>query len=82
MPSLLGLKCLGRLCGSEKSRVASSERPSSRGSYRRLVVKDVSVTESPFPGHRHAAITHLLYLHSEVCCLSQHLLSNFDPPGK
>nr|KAF6321958.1 actin binding LIM protein 1 [Pipistrellus kuhlii] len=80
MPSLLGLKCLGRLCGSEKSRVASSERPSSRGSYRRLVVKDVSVTESPFPGHRHATITHLLYLHSEVCSPSQHLLSNFDPP--
>ncbi|XP_014401837.1 PREDICTED: actin-binding LIM protein 1 isoform X12 [Myotis brandtii] len=80
MPSLLGLKCLGKLCGSEKSKVASSERPSSRGAYRRLVVKDVSVSGSPYPTHRRATITHLLFLHPEVCCPSQHVLSNVDPP--
>lgn len=82
MPSLLGLKCLGKLCGSEKSKVASSERPSSRGAYRRLVVKDVSVNGSPYPAHRRATITHLLFLHPEVCCPSPHVLSNVDPPGK
>ncbi|XP_070288309.1 actin-binding LIM protein 1 isoform X1 [Myotis yumanensis] len=80
MPSLLGLKCLGKLCSSEKSKVASSERPSSRGAYRRLVVKDVSVSGSPYAAHRRATITHLLFLHPEVCCLSQHVLSNLDPP--
>nr|KAF6303382.1 actin binding LIM protein 1 [Myotis myotis] len=80
MPSLLGLKCLGKLCGSEKSKVASSERPSSRGAYRRLVVKDVSVSGSPYTAHRRATITHLLFLHPEGCCPSQHVLSNVDPP--
>lgn len=78
MPSLLGLKCLGKLCSSEKSKVTSSEGTGPRGSYRRrLVVKDVSVTGSPF-----ATITHLLYLHPVICCSSEHLLNNFDPLGK
>ncbi|KAM8781764.1 actin-binding LIM protein 1 isoform 2-T2 [Rhynchonycteris naso] len=80
MPSFLGLKCLGKLCSSEKSQVSSSERTGPRGSYRRrLVVEDVSITESPYPMHRRATITHLLYLHPEVCCPSERLLNNSNP---
>ncbi|XP_035883248.1 actin-binding LIM protein 1 isoform X21 [Phyllostomus discolor] len=79
MPSLLGLKCLGRLCGSEKSKVASSETTGSRGSCRRrLVVEDVSIPGSPRSSHRRATVTHLLYLHPDACCTSGHLASNLD----
>ncbi|XP_066210784.1 actin-binding LIM protein 1 isoform X20 [Saccopteryx leptura] len=81
MPSFLGLKCLGKLCSSEKSQVSSSEGTGPRGSYRRrLVVEDVSITGSPYPTmHRRATVTHLLYLHPEVCCPSEHLFNNSDP---
>ncbi|ELK04937.1 Actin-binding LIM protein 1 [Pteropus alecto] len=80
MPSFLGLKCLGKLCSSEKSKVTSSERTSTRRSYRRrLVVEDVSVTGSPHPTHRRATITHLLYLPPEVDCTLEHLFNDFDP---
>nr|XP_008505239.1 PREDICTED: actin-binding LIM protein 1 isoform X15 [Equus przewalskii] len=80
MPSFLGLKCLGKLCSSEKSKVTSSERSSTRGSSRRgLVVKDVSVTGPPYPAHRRATITHMLYLHPEVYCTFEHLCNNCDP---
>ncbi|KAM5243606.1 actin-binding LIM protein 1 isoform 2-T2 [Hipposideros larvatus] len=80
MPSFLGLKCLGKLCSSEKSKDTSSERTSTMGLYRRrLVVKDVNVTGSPYPTHRRATITHLLYLHPDVCCTFEHLFNHFDP---
>ncbi|XP_053779062.1 actin-binding LIM protein 1 isoform X1 [Desmodus rotundus] len=79
MPSLLGLKCLGKLCSSEKSKVTSSETTRTRGSYRRrLVVEGVSIPGSPCSSHRHATVTHRLYLHPEVCCTSRHLANNFD----
>uniref|UniRef100_A0A452T4A1 Actin binding LIM protein 1 n=1 Tax=Ursus maritimus TaxID=29073 RepID=A0A452T4A1_URSMA len=81
MPSFLGLKCLGKLCSSEKSRVSSSERAGSTGSYRRrLVVEDVSITGIPSPAHRRATITHLLYLHPEAYCTLEHLFNCLDPP--
>ncbi|XP_044238107.2 actin-binding LIM protein 1 isoform X2 [Ursus arctos] len=81
MPSFLGLKCLGKLCSSEKSRVSSSERAGSTGSYRRrLVVEDVSITGIPPPAHRRATITHLLYLHPEAYCTLEHLFNCLDPP--
>ncbi|XP_019515636.1 PREDICTED: actin-binding LIM protein 1 [Hipposideros armiger] len=80
MPSFLGLKCLGKLCSSEKSKDTSSERTSTMGLYRRrLVVKDVNVTGSPYPTHRRATITHLLYLYPDVCCTFEHLFNHFDP---
>lgn len=83
MPSFLGLKCLGKLCSSEKSRVSSSERASSTGSYRRrLVVEDVSIPGIPPPAHRRATITHLLYLPPEAYCTLEHLFNCLDPPGK
>ncbi|XP_032279026.1 actin-binding LIM protein 1 isoform X11 [Phoca vitulina] len=81
MPSFLGLKCLGKLCSSEKSRVSSCERASPTGSYRRrLVVEDVSITGTPAATHRQATITHLLYLHPEAYCTLEHLFSCLDPP--
>uniref|UniRef100_A0A7N5JK58 Actin binding LIM protein 1 n=1 Tax=Ailuropoda melanoleuca TaxID=9646 RepID=A0A7N5JK58_AILME len=81
MPSFLGLKCLGKLCSSEKSRVSSSERASSTGSYRRrLVVEDVSIPGIPPPAHRRATITHLLYLPPEAYCTLEHLFNCLDPP--
>ncbi|XP_036078012.1 actin-binding LIM protein 1 isoform X28 [Rousettus aegyptiacus] len=80
MPSFLGLKCLGKLCSSGKSTVASSERTSARRSCRRrLVVEDVSVTGSPRPTHRRATVTQLWYLPPEVNCTLEHLFKNFDP---
>uniref|UniRef100_A0A8D1BEH4 Actin binding LIM protein 1 n=1 Tax=Sus scrofa TaxID=9823 RepID=A0A8D1BEH4_PIG len=81
MPCFLSLKSLGRLCNSVKSRVTSTERSSPRGSCRRtLVIKDVSVSGSPYPAHRRATITHVLYLHPEAYCTFEHLLNNFNPP--
>uniref|UniRef100_A0A8C0KJ20 Actin binding LIM protein 1 n=1 Tax=Canis lupus dingo TaxID=286419 RepID=A0A8C0KJ20_CANLU len=81
MPSFLGLKCLGKLCSSEKSGVPSSERASTTGSYRRrLVVEDVSITGIPQPAHRRATMTHLVYLHPEAYCTLEHLLSHLEPP--
>ncbi|XP_045295008.1 actin-binding LIM protein 1 isoform X30 [Leopardus geoffroyi] len=81
MPSFLGLKCLGKLCSSEKSGLSSSERASTTGSCRRTrVVEDVRVTSTPQPAHRRATITHLLYLHPEAYCTLEHLISNLDPP--
>ncbi|XP_043453568.1 actin-binding LIM protein 1 isoform X17 [Prionailurus bengalensis] len=80
MPSFLGLKCLGKLCSSEKSGLSSSERASTTGSCRRTrVVEDVRVTSTPQPAHRRATITHLLYLHPEAYCTLEHLISNLDP---
>ncbi|XP_019669438.2 actin-binding LIM protein 1 isoform X22 [Felis catus] len=80
MPSFLGLKCLGKLCSSEKSSLSSSERASTTGSCRRTrVVEDVRVTSTPQPAHRRATITHLLYLHPEAYCTLEHLISNLDP---
>uniref|UniRef100_A0A8C8WWV9 Actin binding LIM protein 1 n=1 Tax=Panthera leo TaxID=9689 RepID=A0A8C8WWV9_PANLE len=81
MPSFLGLKCLGKLCSSEKSGLSSSERAGTTGSCRRTrVVEDVRVTSTPQPAHRRATITHLLYLHPEAYCTLEHLISNLDPP--
>lgn len=83
MPSFLGLKCLGKLCSSEKNRVSSSEGAGHMGSYRRrLVVQDVSIAGIPPPAHRRATITHLLYLHPETYCTLEHLVSCLDLPGK
>ncbi|XP_064344537.1 actin-binding LIM protein 1 isoform X9 [Camelus dromedarius] len=80
MPCFLGLKSLGKLCDSVKNKGTSSERTSTRGSYRRrLVVEDVSVPGSPYPARRRATITHFLYLHPEVYCTFEHLLNNLDP---
>ncbi|XP_046929438.1 actin-binding LIM protein 1 isoform X2 [Lynx rufus] len=80
MPSFLGLKCLGKLCSSEKSGLSSSERASTTGSCRRMrVIEDVRVTSTPQPAHRRATITHLLYLHPEAYCTLEHLISNLDP---
>nr|XP_035125079.2 actin-binding LIM protein 1 isoform X4 [Callithrix jacchus] len=70
MPSFLGLKCLGKLCSSEKSKVTSSERTSARGSNRkRLIVEDWRVSGTSFLAHRHATVTHLLYLYTLHCGL-------------
>ncbi|XP_063100861.1 actin-binding LIM protein 1 isoform X12 [Cavia porcellus] len=82
MPSFLGLKCLGKLCSSKKSKVTSSERTSSRGSYRRrLTIEDVSVTGTPYSAQRQrrATITHVLYLYPEVCGPSEHVFNSCDP---
>ncbi|XP_069316829.1 actin-binding LIM protein 1 isoform X2 [Eulemur rufifrons] len=80
MPSFLGLKCLGKLCSFEKSKVTSSERTSARGSYRRrLIVEDLSVPGTLFPRHRRATITHLLYLHPEDYCPRGRVCNSFDP---
>ncbi|XP_059890003.1 actin-binding LIM protein 1 isoform X2 [Delphinus delphis] len=79
MPCFLGLKSLGKLFNSVKSKVTSSEKTSTRGSYRRiLVVEDVYAPGSPYPAHRRATITHLLCLHPEVYCMFEHLLNNLD----
>lgn len=83
MPCFLGLKALGKLCNSGKGKATSSEKTSTRGSCkRRLVVEDVSFPGSPSPAHRRATLTHLLYLHPDVYCTFEHLLSNLDPLGK
>uniref|UniRef100_A0A3Q1LUW9 Actin binding LIM protein 1 n=2 Tax=Bos TaxID=9903 RepID=A0A3Q1LUW9_BOVIN len=80
MPCFLGLKSLGKLCNSGKGKATSSAKTSTRGSCkRRLVVQDVSFPRSPAPARRRATITHLLYLHPDVCCTFEHLLSNPDP---
>uniref|UniRef100_A0A4W2G9H9 Actin binding LIM protein 1 n=1 Tax=Bos indicus x Bos taurus TaxID=30522 RepID=A0A4W2G9H9_BOBOX len=80
MPCFLGLKSLGKLCNSGKGKATSSAKTSTRGSCkRRLVVQDVSFPGSPAPARRRATITHLLYLHPDVCCTFEHLLSNPDP---
>nr|XP_020136285.1 actin-binding LIM protein 1 isoform X21 [Microcebus murinus] len=80
MPSFLGLKCLGKLCSFEKSKVTSSERTRARGSYRRrLIVEDLSVPGTLFPRHRRATITHLLYLHPEDSCPHGRVCNSFDP---
>ncbi|XP_054437550.1 actin-binding LIM protein 1 isoform X11 [Pteronotus mesoamericanus] len=80
MPSLLGLKCLGKLCSSEKSKVTSSGTTSTRGSYRRrLVVEDVGVPVSPRPMHGRATVTHLLYLYRDVGCIPETLANSVDP---
>uniref|UniRef100_A0A8C8ZYI1 Actin binding LIM protein 1 n=1 Tax=Prolemur simus TaxID=1328070 RepID=A0A8C8ZYI1_PROSS len=80
MPSFLGLKCLGKLCSFEKSKVTSSERSSARGSYRRrLIVEDLSVPGTLFPRHRRATITHLLYLYPEDHCPRGCVCNSFDP---
>uniref|UniRef100_A0A4W2E0A3 Actin binding LIM protein 1 n=1 Tax=Bos indicus x Bos taurus TaxID=30522 RepID=A0A4W2E0A3_BOBOX len=80
MPCFLGLKSLGKLCNSGKGKATSSAKTSTRGSCkRRLVVEDVSFPGSPAPARRRATITHLLYLHPDVCCTFEHLLSNPDP---
>ncbi|KAM5271235.1 actin-binding LIM protein 1 isoform 2-T2 [Ctenodactylus gundi] len=79
MPSLLGLKCLGKLCSSEKSKVPSSERASTRGSCRRrLVVEGVSVSGTPYPAHRRATITHVVYLCPERHGLPEHGVNSRD----
>uniref|UniRef100_A0AC11CR06 Actin binding LIM protein 1 n=1 Tax=Ovis aries TaxID=9940 RepID=A0AC11CR06_SHEEP len=80
MPCFLGLKALGKLCNSGKGKATSSEKTSTRGSCkRRPVVEDVSFPGSPSPAHRRATLTHLLYLHPDVYCTFEHLLSNLDP---
>ncbi|XP_076982236.1 actin-binding LIM protein 1 isoform X13 [Tamandua tetradactyla] len=80
MPSFLALKCLGKLCSSEKSQVASFERTRSRGSYRRrLTVEHVSVPGTPHAAARRTTITHLLSLHAQDYCMCKHLFSSFDP---
>ncbi|XP_055416635.1 actin-binding LIM protein 1 isoform X5 [Bubalus kerabau] len=80
MPCFLGLKSLGKLCNSGKGKATSSAKTSTRGSCkRRLVVEDVSFPGRPAPARRRATITHLLYLHPDVCCTFEHLLSNPDP---
>ncbi|XP_064229890.1 actin-binding LIM protein 1 isoform X3 [Aotus nancymaae] len=80
MPSFLGLKCLGKLCSSEKSKVTSSERTSARGSNRkRLIVEDWRVSGTSFPAHRRATVTHLLYLCPEDYCPRGHICNSVDP---
>ncbi|XP_038966255.1 actin-binding LIM protein 1 isoform X32 [Rattus norvegicus] len=66
MPSFLGLRCLEKLCSSEKGKGPSPERASLRGSHgRRLVIEDLSVPETPHPArHRHGTVTYLFYLYS------------------
>ncbi|XP_032137622.1 actin-binding LIM protein 1 isoform X21 [Sapajus apella] len=80
MPSFLGLKCLGKLCSSEKSKVTSSERTSARGSNRkRLIVEDWRVSGTSFPAHRRATVTQLLYLCPEDYCPRGHICNSVDP---
>ncbi|XP_040111010.1 actin-binding LIM protein 1 isoform X30 [Oryx dammah] len=80
MPCFFGLKSLGKLCNSRKGKATSSEKTSTRGCCkRRLVVEDVSFPGSPSPTHRRATLTHLLYLHPDLYCTFEHLLSNLDP---
>ncbi|XP_032033044.1 actin-binding LIM protein 1 isoform X8 [Hylobates moloch] len=80
MPAFLGLKCLGKLCSSEKSKVTSSERTSARGSNRkRLIVEDRRVSGTSFAAHRCATITHLLYLCPEDYCPRGHVCNSVDP---
>ncbi|XP_055104294.2 actin-binding LIM protein 1 isoform X3 [Symphalangus syndactylus] len=80
MPAFLGLKCLGKLCSSEKSKVTSSERTSARGSNRkRLIVEDRRVSGTSFAAHRRATITHLLYLCPEDYCPRGHVCNSVDP---
>ncbi|XP_034355215.1 actin-binding LIM protein 1 isoform X7 [Arvicanthis niloticus] len=69
MPSFLGLRCLGKLCSSEKGKVPSPERASLRGSHRRrLVIEDPSVPETPHSAHhRLGTVMHLFYLYSADC---------------
>uniref|UniRef100_A0A673TFF8 Actin binding LIM protein 1 n=1 Tax=Suricata suricatta TaxID=37032 RepID=A0A673TFF8_SURSU len=81
MPSFLGLRCLGKLCSSGKSRVSSSGGASAPGSRRRtLVVEDMSVPSTPQPARRRTTITRLLYLHPQTYCTLERLFSNVDPP--
>ncbi|XP_048663346.1 actin-binding LIM protein 1 isoform X9 [Marmota marmota marmota] len=80
MPSFLGLKCLGRLCLSEKSKVASSERSNTRGSFRRrLIVQDLSVPGMPYSAHRQATIAYLLFLYPKDRGPPEHGLNSCDP---
>ncbi|XP_074239032.1 actin-binding LIM protein 1 isoform X17 [Saimiri boliviensis] len=80
MPSFLGLKCLGKLCSSEKGKVTSSERTSARGSNRkRPTVEDWRVSGTSFPAHRRATVTHLLYLCPEDYCPRGHICNSADP---
>ncbi|XP_074239033.1 actin-binding LIM protein 1 isoform X19 [Saimiri boliviensis] len=80
MPSFLGLKCLGKLCSSEKGKVTSSERTSARGSNRkRPTVEDWRVSGTSFPAHRRATVTHLLYLYSASCFFPFLSMSSFLP---
>ncbi|XP_011822880.1 PREDICTED: actin-binding LIM protein 1 isoform X1 [Mandrillus leucophaeus] len=80
MPAFLGLKCLGKLCSSEKSKVTSSERTSARGSNRkRLIVEDRRVSGTSFPAHRRATVTHLLYLCPEDYCPRGRVCNSVDP---
>uniref|UniRef100_A0A2K5LSI6 Actin binding LIM protein 1 n=1 Tax=Cercocebus atys TaxID=9531 RepID=A0A2K5LSI6_CERAT len=80
MPAFLGLKCLGKLCSSEKSKVTSSERTGARGSNRkRLIVEDRRVSGTSFPAHRRATVTHLLYLCPEDYCPRGCVCNSVDP---
>ncbi|XP_058437306.1 actin-binding LIM protein 1 isoform X6 [Marmota monax] len=80
MPSFLGLKCLGRQCLSEKSKVASSERSNTRGSFRRrLIVQDLSVPGMPYSAHRQATIAYLLFLYPKDRGPPEHGLNSCDP---
>nr|XP_055104294.1 actin-binding LIM protein 1 isoform X2 [Symphalangus syndactylus] len=80
MPAFLGLKCLGKLCSSEKSKVTSSERTSARGSNgKRLIVEDRRVSGTSFAAHRRATVTHLLYLCPEDYCPRGHVCNSVDP---
>nr|XP_055208200.1 actin-binding LIM protein 1 isoform X11 [Gorilla gorilla gorilla] len=80
MPAFLGLKCLGKLCSSEKSKVTSSERTSARGSNRkRLIVEDRRVSGTSFAAHRRATITHLLYLCPKDYCPRGRVCNSVDP---
>nr|XP_005900345.1 PREDICTED: actin-binding LIM protein 1 isoform X1 [Bos mutus] len=80
MPCFLGLKSLGKLCNSGKGKATSSAKTSTRGSCkRRLVVEDVSFPGSPAPARRRATITHLLYLHPDVCCTRARICNSLDP---
>ncbi|XP_034787452.1 actin-binding LIM protein 1 isoform X10 [Pan paniscus] len=80
MPAFLGLKCLGKLCSSEKSKVTSSERTSARGSNRkRLIVEDRRVSGTSFTAHRRATITHLLYLCPKDYCPRGRVCNSVDP---
>ncbi|KAM4852272.1 actin-binding LIM protein 1 isoform 3-T3 [Thomomys bottae] len=80
MPSFLGLKCLGKLCSSEKGKVTSSDRTRARGSCRRsLIVEDPSAFGIAHPAHRRATITHLFYLYPEDWGPVEHAFSSCGP---
>uniref|UniRef100_A0A287D5I0 Actin binding LIM protein 1 n=1 Tax=Ictidomys tridecemlineatus TaxID=43179 RepID=A0A287D5I0_ICTTR len=80
MPSFLGLKCLGRLCLSEKSKVTSSDRSNTRGSFRRrLIVQDLSVPGMPYSAPRQATIAYLLFLYPKDRGPPEHGLDSCDP---